>query len=535
MTFLTKTEPADEEFLSEVDKLLSANDDKLNHAALDLLLRETVLHPFIAEYWDWLSRCYLCIGERDAAKEAFRKFMVLSLGKISFAPSNDVLLLEYPRMIEELGGVNDAESIYMRVLSQQPRNLQLIRALSDFYRRHEAFDKSLNVLENGLSNTHDISLQVEIIRVLGRLDRWKEALQYAERAMKKEKKNSLLHEAAGLIHLSTEEYRKAEIQFKRAVNLDPSNARHWQYYGISLFNQKKLHKAEEAFLKSVECDESLYEGWNTLGIIYRELEKFSEAEKTFQFIIEKWPNNASVYSNLGGLYIDSGMSHRSKDCFLKAEKIVLRDCDELLKEKRYSECMDNCTRAARYNPKSSLACAYSAIILIEMEFYDKALDFVEKAITLDPECSEAWTAKAYFELANRRFGRAERFAIKAVDLKPDSGQALEVLAMIQNEVQKYSEAEHNIRLYLKQKPTSHVGMLHLARSLHEQGRVSESIDVLMEALLSNPWSAMLWYSISIVLTKHGQEQDAAVALQRAKELHPEIDEKVTAFRERFIH
>ncbi len=104
MTFLTKTEPADEEFLSEVDKLLSANDDRLNHVALDLLLRETVLHPFIAEYWDWLSRCYLCIGERDAAESAFKKFMALSLGRLSFIPSNDFLMVEYPRMIEDIGG-----------------------------------------------------------------------------------------------------------------------------------------------------------------------------------------------------------------------------------------------------------------------------------------------------------------------------------------------------------------------------------------------------------------------------------------------
>jgi len=532
MAFVTKAEPPDAEFLWTVNRLLSANNDSLNRQVLELLLRETQLHPFVAEYWDWLSRCYLCLGERESAKEAFRKFIVLSLGKISFTPSNDLLMLEYPRMIEELGGAQDAESIYVKAFSQQPRNLQVIKALSNFYTRHKVFDKSLEILENGVSTTHDVSLQIETIRVLGLLDRGKEALEYAERAMKSEKGNSLLHEAVGKILLSREDYKKAEIQFRKAVDLDPANPRHWHHYGLSLYCQKKLNDAEEALQKSVELDESFYEAWNTLGTVYRELENFSDAERVLKSIIEKWPTKDSAYSNLGALYVASGMSHKTKECLLKAEAAVLSNCEELLEEKKFSECMDKCVRASQYNPKSSLACAFCSIVFIEMEMFDKALEFIEMAIGIDPRCSEALAAKAYFELANKRLGRAERFALEAVELKPGSGRALHTLAVIQNEVGKYPEAERNIRKFLEQKPTSSMGMLHLARSLLGQGRVAESMTTLGEALFHDPWNAALWFSISSILSKVGLVQDAAAALQRAREIHPGVDEKVAAFRDR---
>ena len=64
--------------------------------------------------------------------------------------------------------------------------------------------------------------------------------------------------------------------------------------------------------QGIQVDDSRLDLWNSLAAAHIELDEFNEAEQVFKHIIENWPDVHQTYSNLGVLYVRSGMSHKSK-------------------------------------------------------------------------------------------------------------------------------------------------------------------------------------------------------------------------------
>jgi len=110
----------------------------------------------------------------------------------------------------------------------------------------------------------------------------------------------------GLILRDLGNLKEAEISTRKAIQLNPDNAKAHYNLGIILKDIGKLQDAEISTSKAIELNPDLAEAHYNLGIILGDLGKLNEAEKSYRRAIELNPNFADAHLHLGIILKDLG-------------------------------------------------------------------------------------------------------------------------------------------------------------------------------------------------------------------------------------
>jgi len=112
----------------------------------------------------------------------------------------------------------------------------------------------------------------------------------------------------GRIFLDERESRQAEDYFKKAIEIDPGNAEAYIGLGWLYHYREQSRAAEDGFRENLEIDPSADLGW-----IYLDLGRPQDAEDYFKKAIDLDPRNSRAYFELGRLYYELGLSHKSSE------------------------------------------------------------------------------------------------------------------------------------------------------------------------------------------------------------------------------
>jgi Tfp pilus assembly protein PilF len=132
-------------------------------------------------------------------------------------------------------------------------------------------------------------------------------------------------------------YDRAEDEFKRALMLDPKNARVLNNYGYMLGDLgQRLDEAEELVQRALK-EEPFNGGYlDSLGWIYYKQNKLGEAETLLRKALEREGHDPAIHSHLGDVYSKLGRTtqataeweksltewHRSLPADLENDKIA---------------------------------------------------------------------------------------------------------------------------------------------------------------------------------------------------------------------
>ena len=86
-----------------------------------------------------------------------------------------------------------------------------------------------------------------------------EAQKASERALEIDPELSEAHASRGLVHLISEEFGEAEVEFEKAIELNARSFQAYYYYARTRFHQGDLERAEKLFEKAAEMDPSDYQ------------------------------------------------------------------------------------------------------------------------------------------------------------------------------------------------------------------------------------------------------------------------------------
>jgi type IV pilus biogenesis/stability protein PilW len=92
----------------------------------------------------------------------------------------------------------------------------------------------------------NLNLGIEYMRQ----GKYESALEKLNRAKLAKNNFAPIHNALGLVYQQIGEDEAAEISFKRAIKLDPSDSSSLNNYGLFLCRNQRYDEAEELFLKS---------------------------------------------------------------------------------------------------------------------------------------------------------------------------------------------------------------------------------------------------------------------------------------------
>ena len=169
--------------------------------------------------------------------------------------------------------------------------------------------------------------------------------------------------------------------YRRAVELDPSFAlayamlsrghesMYWEYYDHSE-NRKQL--ARQAAERAIELEPDLVDGHLALGYYYYHCENdYRKALDEFQPALQRWPNNADLYSAIAAVQRRIGPMENAQANFLKA---------------------------AELDPRSHLKLFDVGLTFGLMRQYPQAVVYLDRVIALAPDWPLAYVYKAWLEI-----------------------------------------------------------------------------------------------------------------------------------------
>lgn len=208
----------------------------------------------------------------------------------------------------------------------------------------------------------------------------------------------------GDLYLAVTEYLKAELLFKKLLDLNPNDKVAYLKVGLAKKYTGDTTAAIEYFKRASSLDNEYAEPSMQLGIIYLEkndpqgLRYFENALRIDEF------NDIALY-NYGLLKQQLGF---------------------------YEDAMKAYQKVVNINPSNRLAFHNMGYINILHENYEESLDYFEKAIRLDPDYYMAYYHRGVANEQLKDYNAAESDFKKALEINPDFKLAEESLYALRN-------------------------------------------------------------------------------------------------------
>jgi len=324
-----------------------------------------------------------------------------------------------------------------------------------------------------------------------------------------------------------------ELLFNTAENLlqaYPRSASAYVLRGTAALAWKQSSAGEADFKKAIEVDPKSPVGYAALGQLRVEQGKMTEAEKLLRQSLQVDPNYAYALRQLSSLLNHTGRS---------AEAITL-----------ISERLNQAPNNANYQT-----------ILGELQFeakqYPAAEASFEKAIKINPELDSAWQLLGQAQAAQGNLDGTISTFQRWANASLLNATPYVLLGQVHESRQDWTLAEKAYRKALERDPTNPIAANNLANGLLErsgdpqaalslaltalksdpqstiiadtvglaymrQGKTDQAIDTFNDALRNDERNASLHYHLSKALADSGDLRQAAVQLEMARKLDPQL-------------
>tara|TARA_B110000037_G_scaffold153119_1_gene172671 strand:- start:650 stop:1975 length:1326 start_codon:yes stop_codon:yes gene_type:complete len=125
-----------------------------------------------------------------------------------------------------------------------------------------------------------------------------EALLKSENLIKKEKEVPFLLNLNGIININLNNWDKAKISLKKAIDLDQNYVEAYNNLGIVYNNLGDIEKAIKNFSLSIKIKNDYSNGYNNLGSAYDDLGESENAIKNYSKALELDPKHVEAQKNL---------------------------------------------------------------------------------------------------------------------------------------------------------------------------------------------------------------------------------------------
>jgi Flp pilus assembly protein TadD len=172
-------------------------------------------------------------------------------------------------------------------------------------------DEAVKVLRSQLTKSEaDRDIYLNIAQVYERGRRYKEAeeaAQTAEAIPGQPRDNEMVWFLLGAIYERQKYYDRAEVEFKKALDVNPRNAPVLNYYGYMLGDLGiRLDEAEALVKRALKEEPHSGAYLDSLGWVYFRENKLTEAEATLRKAVERESHDATIRSHLAEVFAKSG-------------------------------------------------------------------------------------------------------------------------------------------------------------------------------------------------------------------------------------
>jgi tetratricopeptide (TPR) repeat protein len=309
----------------------------------------------------------------------------------------------------------------------------------------------------------------------------------------KESAIAKLNEAAGQ-HLSSGDARAAAESYRKALQLNPRDAK--LHYNLSLALDKlgDLDSEQRELSRSIELDPDLAVAQNALGLLALRSGQQAEAEKRFKKTLAIDSTYSEADSNLGVLYSQQGKDAEAASLFQEA---------------------------IRSDPKFIKAHVNFGLLLAKRGAFPEAEQQFRTAIAIDANAPDAYAALGMLQAKTGHEGDAVKSFQNSVRLEPASAQAhLNLGIALVDQFDRpagLSEFSEAARL----DPKLAAAHYNLGRFFFETGKYEEADQELETAIrLQADYSGALYF-LALTAKQKNQVERSTALLEKVVALEPD--------------
>jgi protein O-GlcNAc transferase len=217
--------------------------------------------------------------------------------------------------------------------------------------------------------------------------------------------------------LRSDDVRKAEKEFRRVIDLDPSHVPALNLLTVALMSLEKFGEAEPFIARAVALNQRSDVSFYNYGIVAKRLKKPKLAHTQFTNALELNPNVAETWNNRGTTSNDLGSYESAISDFNRAIGL----------NRHYAECYANKGKSLNI-----------------LKRHDEALVAYQTALDIKPRLAEAWVGRGNAFLELRRYEEALFAYDKAASTEPDLEGAQEGCIRAKMYLCKWDRLEENI-------------------------------------------------------------------------------------------
>ncbi len=285
-------------------------------------------------------------------------------------------------------------------------------------------------------------------------------------------------------------YVEAEAAFKKAIQLDSTNASY--YYNLSNVyrNTGRYTEVEIACKKAIALDSTMLEAYNNLGFVYGATRRYEEAEATYKKAIQIDSTSYDAYNGLGVLYCDKLQRYAEAEAaFKKAIQIDSTAANAYgslgntyRNEGRITEAEQVTKKSIELDPNDANKYSILGSIYHDTKRYEESEAAYKKAIQVDSNFFRAYTNIGNLYLETGRYEEAEASLKSLILLDPNHISANRLLASVYMHTNRYAEAEQVFNKVLLLLPGDRSACYDLACVYSLQNKTDQAFEKLEAAI-----------------------------------------------------
>lgn len=397
----------------------------------------------------------------------------------------------------------------------------------------EAADPKAEAKPGAVSEADDV--QANLLYMKGRqmaLDgKFEEAAPILEQSLKASPENAYANHQLAEVYMRLNDFEKAEAAAAKAVAKDPANLDYRATLGGVLASVKRYDEAKEQYRKIMELDPSNAKAPLLLGILEAESGNLEAGAKVLGKAIEENGDNFMAYFYRAKIYLEMDDAKRAKadldKCLTLRPSFVEAGTALGLLHERLGETDEAIKVYSRISGSGRFNKRLAQIYLQRNEL-DKALAQLLEYEQAEPDDYGARVkiALIYFEMKN--FQKAlERFQ-GILKEQPDADNVRFYQAAVMEELKQSDKAIAEFKKVTKDSSFYRESMLHIGFILKEQGKLKEGQKFAEKTLAQSPEVSEFYDMLASFFEAQKDYKKAMGAIAQGLKRYPQ-DEKLLYF------
>ena len=293
----------------------------------------------------------------------------------------------------------------------------------------------------------------------------------------------------GIALFEEQEFKKARVEFKNALRINPKTAEGWYRMGLVDEAEGNLRNAFAAFTRAVEEDNTHAASNIKIGNYHFLAEEFDEAEKRAEKVLELEPDNADAYALKAAILLRRGEAEGARETAQRALSIDPANTGGLSVMAGYhlargeSDLVLDMLEEGIANGADDVA-----ILILKARIHekraeiDKVVESYERIFAAKPQVAGHRTALAKFLVEAQRLDQAETVLRDGIAAMPEDMSMKVALVSFLEEKRGLDAAEAALKEWKTAEPDSDAYDFILAELYIRHNAIDRAVELLREVV-----------------------------------------------------